>query len=75
MTDSPLGFSLIDADNHYYEAEDAFTRHGDEDVKQLRQVDPGGKASQARLRREYLGHARQSRPSIPSPRPVLSTSD
>ncbi len=28
-----LGYQLIDADNHYYEAEDAFTRHGDESVK------------------------------------------
>ena len=24
---------MVDADNHYYEAEDAFTRHGDADVK------------------------------------------
>src|SRR3954469_16661641 len=24
---------FVDADNHYYEAEDAFIRHGDEDVK------------------------------------------
>ena len=28
-----LGYQLIDADNHYYEAEDAFTRYGDESVK------------------------------------------
>jgi predicted TIM-barrel fold metal-dependent hydrolase len=28
-----LGYQLIDSDNHYYEAEDAFTRHGDESVK------------------------------------------
>ena len=33
MTTTALGYSLIDADNHYYEAEDAFTRHGDESVK------------------------------------------
>jgi predicted TIM-barrel fold metal-dependent hydrolase len=26
-------YMLVDADNHYYEAEDAFTRHGDEGVK------------------------------------------
>jgi predicted TIM-barrel fold metal-dependent hydrolase len=26
-------YQLVDADNHYYEAEDAFTRHGDESVK------------------------------------------
>ena len=24
---------FVDADNHYYEAEDAFIRYGDEDVK------------------------------------------
>ena len=35
MSDNPLGYDLIDADNHYYEAEDAFTRHGDEDVKRF----------------------------------------
>ena len=28
-----LEYRLVDADNHYYEAEDAFTRHGDEAVK------------------------------------------
>jgi hypothetical protein len=32
MTESKLGYGLIDADNHYYEAEDAFLRHGDEHV-------------------------------------------
>ena len=26
-------YQYVDADNHYYEAEDAFTRHGDDDVK------------------------------------------
>jgi predicted TIM-barrel fold metal-dependent hydrolase len=28
-----LGYRLVDFDNHYYEAEDAFTRHGDDEVK------------------------------------------
>jgi predicted TIM-barrel fold metal-dependent hydrolase len=28
-----MDYQLVDADNHYYEAEDAFTRHGDESVK------------------------------------------
>src|SRR5262245_66613250 len=28
-----LDYQLVDADNHYYEAEDAFTRYGDESVK------------------------------------------
>ena len=35
MGDNGLGYELIDADNHYYEAEDAFTRHGDEDVRRF----------------------------------------
>src|SRR4051812_31334905 len=26
-------YMYVDADNHYYEAEDAFIRHGDQDVK------------------------------------------
>ncbi|MBW8825701.1 MAG: amidohydrolase [Acidobacteria bacterium] len=30
-----LDYQLVDFDNHYYEAEDAFTRHGDESVKQF----------------------------------------
>jgi predicted TIM-barrel fold metal-dependent hydrolase len=30
-----VDFQLFDADNHYYEAEDAFTRHGDERVKRF----------------------------------------
>src|ERR1700674_5171362 len=28
-----MDFRLIDADNHYYEAEDAFLRYGDESVR------------------------------------------
>ena len=28
-----MDYMFVDADNHYYEAEDAFIRHGDEDVK------------------------------------------
>src|ERR1700742_2147122 len=35
MVESTLGYGLIDADNHYYEAEDAFLRHGDEDVRKF----------------------------------------
>ncbi len=30
-----MEYQLIDADNHYYEAEDCFTRHGDEEVKRF----------------------------------------
>ena len=31
--DYKIDYQLVDADNHYYEAEDAFTRYGDESVK------------------------------------------
>jgi predicted TIM-barrel fold metal-dependent hydrolase len=30
-----LDYRLVDFDNHYYEAEDAFTRHGDDEVKRF----------------------------------------
>lgn len=30
-----MDYQLIDADNHYYEAEDAFTRYADDDVKRF----------------------------------------
>ena len=30
-----MDYQLVDADNHYYEAEDCFTRHGDEEVKRF----------------------------------------
>lgn len=30
-----MDYQLIDADNHYYEAPDCFTRHGDDDVKRF----------------------------------------
>jgi predicted TIM-barrel fold metal-dependent hydrolase len=30
-----MDYQLIDADNHYYEVEDCFTRHGDEEVKRF----------------------------------------
>lgn len=30
-----MDYRLIDADNHYYESEDAFTRYGDEEVKRF----------------------------------------
>jgi predicted TIM-barrel fold metal-dependent hydrolase len=30
-----MDYPLVDADNHYYEAEDAFTRHGDADVNRF----------------------------------------
>ena len=40
-----MDFKLFDADNHYYEAEDAFTRYGDERVKRyVRWVSPTASA-------------------------------
>ena len=33
MDHQPLDYKIIDSDNHYYEADDAFTRFGDEKVR------------------------------------------
>ena len=33
MTRAQLDFKIFDADNHYYEVEDTFTRFGDEKVR------------------------------------------
>jgi len=39
-----LGYRLVDFDNHYYEPEDAFTRHGDDEVRRfVRWVSQGKK--------------------------------
>ena len=39
-----LDYRLVDFDNHYYEAEDAFTRHGDDEVQRfVRWVSDGKK--------------------------------
>ena len=39
-----LDYRLVDFDNHYYEPEDAFTRHGDDEVKRfVRWVSEGKK--------------------------------
>ena len=42
---APLGFQAFDADNHYYEAEDAFTRHIDPQMAKrcMQWADVGGK--------------------------------
>ncbi len=51
---------LFDADNHYYEAEDAFTRHGDADVKAyVRWVSEG--------RRRHLMFGTSISTSLPNP--------
>src|SRR4029077_4679771 len=39
-----LDYPLVDFDNHYYESEDAFTRHGDDEVQRfVRWVSDGKK--------------------------------
>ena len=39
-----VDYGLVDFDNHYYEAEDAFTRHGDDEVQRfVRWVSDGKK--------------------------------
>ncbi len=55
-----MDFKLFDADNHYYEAEDAFTRYGDERVKRyVRWVSEG--------KRRHLMFGGQLSTGIPNP--------
>ena len=74
MSDNRLGFSLIDADNHYYEAEDAFTRHGDEDVKRFVRWIQEGKRRKLVFGENDLRHACRTPRSTRSPRRARSTS-
>ena len=56
----PLDYRLVDFDNHYYEAEDAFTRYGDEDVKRfVRWVSEG--------KRRYIVFGNTVGNAIPNP--------
>ena len=55
-----MDFELIDADNHYYEPEDCFTRYGDESVKRfVRWV------SEGKRRHLLFGDVRQT--MVPNP--------
>jgi hypothetical protein len=55
-----MEFELFDADNHYYEAEDAFLRHADEKVKKyVRWVSEG--------KRRYLLFGDRLPSAIPNP--------
>jgi predicted TIM-barrel fold metal-dependent hydrolase len=55
-----MDYQLIDADNHYYEPEDCFTRHGDESVKKfVRWV------SEGKRRHLLFGDVRQT--MVPNP--------
>ena len=63
--DNTLGYKLIDADNHYYEAEDAFTRHGDEAVKRyVRWIQDG------KRRNLMFGSKLSDTPSNPTFNPI-----
>jgi predicted TIM-barrel fold metal-dependent hydrolase len=60
-----LGYQLVDADNHYYEAEDAFTRHADESVKRyVRWVHDG------KRRRLVFGGKVSDTPANPTFNPI-----
>jgi predicted TIM-barrel fold metal-dependent hydrolase len=54
------GYGLIDADNHYYEAEDAFTRYGDEEVKRFVRWLSEGK-------RRHLAFGTEIQTMVPNP--------
>ena len=55
-----MDYQLIDADNHYYETEDCFTRHGDDEVKRfVRWV------SEGKRRHLMFGDVRQT--MVPNP--------
>jgi len=55
-----MDYGLIDADNHYYETEDCFTRHGDESVKRFVHW-----VSEGKRRHLLFGDVRQT--MVPNP--------
>jgi predicted TIM-barrel fold metal-dependent hydrolase len=55
-----MDFQLIDADNHYYEAEDAFTRYGDDEVRRFVRW-----LSEGKRRHILFGNAMQT--MVPNP--------
>jgi predicted TIM-barrel fold metal-dependent hydrolase len=60
-----LGYQLVDPDNHYYEAEDAFSRHADESVKRyVRWVQDG------KRRRLVFGGKVSDTPANPTFNPI-----
>jgi predicted TIM-barrel fold metal-dependent hydrolase len=55
-----MDYQLIDADNHYYEAEDCFTRYGDDEVKRfVRWVSEG--------KRRYIMFGTSMQTMVPNP--------
>ena len=59
---SYLDFLLIDADNHYYEAEDAFLRYGDDSVREIHSLGAGRQEASAGVRRSSV--VRASEPDL-----------
>ena len=67
-------YMYVDADNHYYEAEDAFTRHGDESVKRYVRWVNEGKRRHMVFGDQIAEHAGcRTRRSTRSPSRVRST--
>jgi predicted TIM-barrel fold metal-dependent hydrolase len=61
-----MEYQLIDADNHYYETEDCFTRHGDDEVKRfVRWV------SEGKRRHILFGNVQQTMVPNPTFNPVI----
>ena len=78
MTDTAaapeLGFDVFDADNHYYEATDAFTRHLDPAIAQAgHAVGRGRRQDAAAGRRARSTGSSRTPGSTPSPSPGAST--
>ena len=55
-----MDYGLIDADNHYYESEDCFTRFGDEEVKRFVQWYSQGK-------KKFITFGRTFQTMVPNP--------
>jgi len=60
-----MDYALIDADNHYYESEDCFTRYGDEDVKRFVKW-----VSQGKKKYLLLGNVMQTMVANPTFNPI-----
>jgi len=60
-----VDYALIDADNHYYEPEDCFTRYGDEDVKRFVKW-----VSQGKKKYLLLGNVMQTMVANPTFNPI-----
>ena len=70
-----LSFGPIDADNHYYEALDAFTRHLDPAFRDRGvQVVQQGRHTLLLVGRQALTGSSRTRPSTRSSSPAASTS-